>query len=109
MNKCFLNCKNEDGMKYFALMKGNLCFCAPVPPGEDIGEKKCDSACSGDADEMCGGAGGAASMFTMLDGEKGGDKEIKEDMKADKEKLLAAYSSFDAGCSHTDSNLQEIN
>jgi len=92
LSKCFAHCAKATGMHYFALGRGDMCFCSETPPGESASPENCDLTCSGNIKENCGGFSTFASVYTMIDCIKPSSEALKEDAKARIARVRALYS-----------------
>jgi len=90
--KCFTHCAKTKGMYYFALTRGDSCFCSATPPGVTSSPNNCDLHCSGHPEEYCGGWSTFASVYTMIDCLPPGPQEKREDAAARSKRLRALYS-----------------
>jgi len=110
LDKCFLHCKLEEGMKYFAVTKGTTCICAPIIPGTLVSDGQCEQQCSGNALEMCGGVAGAMSVFTMIDCAAPSMGERLKDLAEGAAATSKSYGKFDSQtCGDAKDNLAELN
>jgi len=95
LGRCFTYCSGQEGMKYFALTKGSNCICTKVPPGEYISSKHCDSKCSDNSKETCGGIAGATSVYTMIDCASPSPRKQQKMIEGRIVQMVDSYDSFD--------------
>jgi hypothetical protein len=107
-NKCFARCRTKKGIFVFAVMDGGTCFCSKASLGEDLTTDNCDTPCSGNLGDFCGGVG-AASVFTMIDCLPPSAQEEKEDLLAKQADIMNSYSVFeDESCGQDKDNAAEV-
>jgi hypothetical protein len=95
LDKCFRHCREKDGMKYFAIASGTVCWCSKEPPGTEVGEANCDVKCAGDPNQYCGGVANAASVNVMIDCADDSQQEENAKARNMKLKLVNSYSKFE--------------
>jgi len=107
--KCFSQCRDLPGMRYFALTAGHTCYCSEYPLGVKVARDACSTRCEGDERQRCGGPHGAASVFTMFDCTPATALEKKKEGAEEAAHIVAAYAKMEGeSCGHSDSNGAEI-
>jgi len=91
LSSCFLHCVKTKGIYYFAVTRGDACFCSQGSPGSPASWENCDLTCSGNHQENCGGFGPYAQVYTMIDCLPPDAQEIKEDLAARDARMFALY------------------
>jgi len=103
---CFLHCRKTSGNRYFGLTKGGICFCSELPIGAKTSKKMCDTVCSGNTAEKCGGIG-VANVYTMMNCNKAAPEHLAMERAV---KLASLYGSIEGeSCAQTKNNACELN
>merc|ERR1719331_1922865 len=96
-------------MHYFAVTKGDSCFCSAVSSGKLTDDANCDMVCSGNPEESCGGYSRYASVYTMIDSLPPSPQKLKEDAIERVQRLESLYSVAQGhSCGNMEGNEVEI-
>jgi hypothetical protein len=105
VSKCFNHCRKKEDIRYFGLTKGGVCFCSKLPIGVKADKKQCDTKCSGNQKEHCGGIG-VANVYTLMSC----DEPKSDHLAMQRAQMLAGlYESLEGqSCGQTKNNAVEI-
>lgn len=101
IGRCFAFCSQKKGLTYFGLQKGNNCFCAKAIDATPMDSASCDSPCSGDAQDMCGGIEGT-NVYVMIDCTPATAAEKTAEAAEDKKALISSYGEREGQTCGTD-------
>lgn len=105
--RCFEECKELPGVKYFALTAGHVCYCMDFPVGNRVSEDACSTKCDGNDEQTCGGPFGAESVYNIFDCPT--EAEKKEEHHREVFQIIGLYAKMEGeSCGHSDSNGSEI-
>jgi len=97
VQRCFLLCKQRKSVRYFGLQEGRKCWCAPFFYGNKLNEGRCDTPCDGDKGKkkgVCGGVGGATSVYAMFDCTPPTKAEKAAEEQAETGRILGSYTAL---------------
>merc|ERR1719235_98374 len=108
-DQCFTFCKKKKGAAYFGLGNGRECWCATVHDGLRVSDEACNSPCSGDDKQMCGGVD-TASVYVMFDCTPPTQEEIQKEAAEKQGAILSAYAQFkQQTCGQAKENILKVN
>jgi len=94
VKSCFNLCKARASVRYFGLLEGHKCWCAPFFSSQPLGLDRCDAPCPGDPKVSCGGVGGATNVYVMFDCTPPTKEEKKKEKTTQLNRILKAYKSL---------------
>lgn len=102
---CFSHCSKKKGNRYFGLTKGGVCFCSKLPIGDKTSSKLCDTKCSGNVREICGGSG-VATVYTMINCGSTNPQHLQSERT---QKLTSLYGMMQGqSCGQSKNNVLEL-